>query len=146
MALMKIKNSAGTWTEVDNFTGTIFNNNSGGKFTTVLVESTDRKTLDLSEYVKEGDNFILFYSTSTKHEAMSGYLKCMYMPSFGDIVCTLDSTTQTQGSGSYGGFKVLVTAADIGIVDKVDSGATCSFKDGIFTVSSGIATTAILLY
>lgn len=73
MAVMKVKNSSGTWTEVDNFTGEIFSN--GGRLKSVVVERATPTTFDLSAYVPAGStDFILFFTWSpTDLNASIGY-------------------------------------------------------------------------
>ena len=124
-----------------------------GQMNYVTLTRRDNKSFDISPYVDEGDNFILFFSQSTSNSTSSDYYNCIYTSFFPEDRKRYKHRLMgiSYNKNGFSKWSELGSASSneqykaIGTTTGLDT-ITQTYENGIITNSNGVGTSAILVY
>lgn len=124
-----------------------------GQMNYVTLTRRDNKSFDISPYVDEGDNFILFFSQSTSNSTSSDYYNCIYTSFFPEdrkrykhkLMGVSYNKKGFSKWSELGSASLNEQYPAIGITTGLDT-VTQTYENGIITNSNGVGISAILVY
>lgn len=124
-----------------------------GQMNYVTLTRRDDKSFDISPYVDEGDNFILFFSQSTSNSTSSDVYNCIYTSFFPQdrkqykhklMGCSYNRKGMSKWS-EFDSASLNEQYPAIGIITGLDT-VTQTYENGIITNSNSVGMSAILVY